>query len=44
MSVVGYIIGLGDRHTGNILIDTTSGATVHVDLSTLFNKVCKLRH
>lgn len=30
-SAVGHVIGLGDRHSENILIDTTSGACVHVD-------------
>ncbi len=30
-SAVGHIIGLGDRHSENILIDTSSGDCVHVD-------------
>ena len=30
-SGVGHVIGLGDRHSENILIDTTSGECVHVD-------------
>ena len=30
-SAVGHIIGLGDRHSENILIDTRSGECVHVD-------------
>lgn len=30
-SGVGHVIGLGDRHAENILVDTTSGACVHVD-------------
>ena len=38
MSMVGYIIGLGDRHMENINVDTTSGQTVHVDMNCLFNK------
>ena len=38
MSMVGYIIGLGDRHLENINIDTTSGKSVHVDMNSLFNK------
>ena len=41
MSIVGYIVGLGDRHGENILIDSTNGDIVHVDLSCLFNKVSK---
>lgn len=30
-SAVGHVIGLGDRHTENILVDVTSGECVHVD-------------
>ena len=30
-SAVGHIIGLGDRHSENILIDTSNGECVHVD-------------
>jgi PI-3-kinase-related kinase SMG-1 len=35
MSVVGYIIGLGDRHLDNILLDTKRGEVVHIDYSIL---------
>jgi serine/threonine-protein kinase ATR len=38
MSMVGYIIGLGDRHLENILLDTMTGEVVHVDFCLLFNK------
>ncbi|XP_044272747.1 serine/threonine-protein kinase ATR-like [Tribolium madens] len=38
MSMVGYILGLGDRHGENILLDSTCGDTVHVDFNCLFNK------
>lgn len=38
MSMVGYILGLGDRHTENILLDSTCGDVVHVDFDCLFNK------
>lgn len=38
MSMVGYILGLGDRHGENILFDTVTGETVHVDFNCLFNK------
>ncbi|XP_059610309.1 serine/threonine-protein kinase ATR-like [Phlebotomus argentipes] len=38
MSIVGYILGLGDRHGENILLDHTNGDTVHVDFNCLFNK------
>lgn len=37
--MVGYIVGLGDRHGENILFDSSCGDTVHVDLNCLFNKV-----
>lgn len=30
-SAVGHVIGLGDRHSENLLVDTTTGACVHVD-------------
>jgi serine/threonine-protein kinase ATR len=40
MSVVGYILGLGDRHGENILFDSFTGECVHVDFNCLFNKVC----
>ncbi|XP_065323146.1 serine/threonine-protein kinase atr-like [Gordionus sp. m RMFG-2023] len=38
MSMVGYILGLGDRHGENILIDKISGEVLHVDFNCLFNK------
>lgn len=31
MSMVGYIIGLGDRHPSNILFERKTGTTVHID-------------
>ena len=42
MSMVGYVVGLGDRHGENILFDSTSGDCVHVDFNVLFNRVCKM--
>ncbi|KAL9884965.1 ATR serine/threonine kinase meiotic 41 isoform 1-T4 [Glossina fuscipes fuscipes] len=38
MSMVGYILGLGDRHGENILFDETNGDAVHVDFNCLFNQ------
>ncbi|XP_059175094.1 serine/threonine-protein kinase ATR-like isoform X2 [Physella acuta] len=38
MSMVGYILGLGDRHGENILFDSTTGDCIHVDFNCLFNK------
>lgn len=41
MSIVGYIVGLGDRHGENILFDSTNGDCVHVDFNCLFNRVTR---
>lgn len=38
MSMVGFVLGLGDRHAENILIDTTNGDIVHVDFNVLFDR------
>lgn len=38
MSIVGYIIGLGDRHCENILFFKKSGAVLHIDFDCLFDK------
>ncbi|KAI0797124.1 hypothetical protein C8Q75DRAFT_710778 [Abortiporus biennis] len=38
MSMVGFILGLGDRHCENILLDVNSGDVVHVDFNCLFEK------
>ncbi|CAL9149410.1 serine/threonine-protein kinase ATR isoform X2 [Musa acuminata AAA Group] len=37
-SMVGHIVGLGDRHGENILFDSTTGDCIHVDFSCLFDK------
>lgn len=42
ISIIGYILGLGDRHCENILFDELSGETFHVDFNMLFNKGEKL--
>ena len=36
--MAGHMLGLGDRHGENILIDATSGDTVHVDFGCLFDR------
>jgi serine/threonine-protein kinase ATR len=36
MSMVGGVVGLGDRHGENILIETTTGECMHVDFNCLF--------
>uniref|UniRef100_A0A915C076 Serine/threonine-protein kinase ATR n=2 Tax=Parascaris univalens TaxID=6257 RepID=A0A915C076_PARUN len=38
MSMVGFVLGLGDRHGENLLIDVTNGDAIHVDFNLLFNK------
>jgi serine-protein kinase ATM len=38
-SIVGHILGLGDRHVSNILLDNTSGEVVHIDLGIAFDQV-----
>ena len=37
-SMVGFVVGLGDRHGENILIDARNGECVHVDFDCLFGK------
>nr|XP_014351298.1 PREDICTED: serine-protein kinase ATM [Latimeria chalumnae] len=37
-SIVGYIVGLGDRHVQNILIDEESAELVHIDLGVAFEQ------
>ncbi|PCH40938.1 hypothetical protein WOLCODRAFT_69995 [Wolfiporia cocos MD-104 SS10] len=43
MSMVGFILGLGDRHCENILLDTCNGDMVHVDFNCLFDKASRAR-
>jgi serine/threonine-protein kinase ATR len=42
-SMVGAVVGLGDRHGENILVDERSGELVHVDYDCLFDKALQLR-
>ena len=37
-SMVGHILGLGDRHTNNILIDNVTGELIHIDLGIAFEQ------
>jgi serine/threonine-protein kinase ATR len=37
-SIIGWILGLGDRHLENILIDVTSGDAIHIDFNCLFDR------
>lgn len=36
ISILGWILGLGDRHTQNVLLDEKSGEVVHIDLGVAF--------
>lgn len=38
-SIVGHILGLGDRHVSNILMDNGTGEVVHIDLGIAFDQV-----
>ena len=38
MSIVGYVIGLGDRHPSNLLINRFTGKVVHIDFGDCFEK------
>ncbi|KAF8966296.1 hypothetical protein BDZ97DRAFT_2057533 [Flammula alnicola] len=37
-SIVGHVLGLGDRHISNILMDNVSGEVVHIDLGIAFDQ------
>lgn len=43
MSVIGYIIGLGDRHLDNMMVDYHSGEIIHIDYNVCFEKGRQLR-
>lgn len=36
ISILGHVLGLGDRHGHNILLDTATGEVVHIDLGVAF--------
>jgi FKBP12-rapamycin complex-associated protein len=36
MSMLGYVLGLGDRHPSNLLMDRVSGQIVHIDFGDCF--------
>lgn len=35
-SMVGHILGLGDRHPSNIMVDRNSGQVIHIDFGDCF--------
>lgn len=41
-SIVGHVVGLGDRHISNILIDRVSGELIHIDLGIAFDQASML--
>uniref|UniRef100_A0A1A9WAZ4 non-specific serine/threonine protein kinase n=1 Tax=Glossina brevipalpis TaxID=37001 RepID=A0A1A9WAZ4_9MUSC len=43
MSIIGYVIGLGDRHLDNVLIKLSTGEIVHIDYNVCFEKGKTLR-
>lgn len=40
---MGYIVGLGDRHSMNVLIDQTTAEVVHIDLGVAFEQGLMLK-
>lgn len=37
-SMIGYILGIGDRHISNILIDTSTAELIHIDFGIAFEQ------
>lgn len=44
MSMVGYILGLGDRHTANLMLERQSGKIVHIDFGDCFEVAGETHH
>ncbi|KAL7059465.1 hypothetical protein AAHC03_013418 [Spirometra sp. Aus1] len=42
-SAFGYLLGLGDRHLDNLLVDLTTGRLVHIDFNICFDEGRNLR-
>lgn len=36
--MIGFILGLGDRHVMNILIDNVTGEVIHIDFGIAFDR------
>jgi FKBP12-rapamycin complex-associated protein len=41
MSIVGYILGLGDRHPSNLMMNRRSGKIIHIDFGDCFEVAMK---
>ena len=41
MSIVGYILGLGDRHPSNLMMDRKTGKIIHIDFGDCFEVAMK---
>ena len=41
MSIVGYILGLGDRHPSNLMMNRKSGKIIHIDFGDCFEVAMK---
>jgi len=41
MSMVGYILGLGDRHPSNLMLDRHTGKVIHIDFGDCFEVAMK---
>ena len=39
--MVGYILGLGDRHPSNIMLDRFSGKIIHIDFGDCFESAMR---
>lgn len=37
MSIIGYVLGLGDRHPSNLMIHRYTGSIIHIDFSDCFD-------
>lgn len=42
MSIIGYLIGVGDRHLDNIMLNRNTGMIMHIDFDCMFEKGKKL--